>query len=91
VAADSAVAAREVASWLPIVQDCGKLAASAGDFDNYRKRIEKERAEASKRIPLAVVEAFNSDRRWFRAGVSAHREAAYEIIARASSLFTSNS
>src|SRR5882762_2720038 len=58
VAADSAVADAEVAKLAADLQDLRQtLLRRQADFDNYRKRIERERAEDSKRTTARVVEA----------------------------------
>src|SRR5215470_15884690 len=48
------------------------------DFDNYRKRIEKERLEESKRATARVVEALIPIVDSFEHALAAHREAEYE-------------
>ena len=48
------------------------------DFDNYRKRIEKERAEDAKRHTARVVEAMIPIVDGFEHALAAHREAEYE-------------
>src|SRR5579871_2711766 len=48
------------------------------DFDNYRKRIEKERLEESKRATARVVEALIPIVDGFEHALAAHREAEYE-------------
>jgi molecular chaperone GrpE len=48
------------------------------DFDNYRKRIEKERAEDSKRYTARVIEALIPIVDGFEQALAAHREAQYE-------------
>jgi len=48
------------------------------DFENYRKRIEKERAEDSKRHTARVVEALIPIVDGFEHALAAHREAEYE-------------
>ena len=48
------------------------------DFDNYRKRIEKERAEDWKRANARVVEALIPVVDGFEHALAAHREAEYE-------------
>jgi molecular chaperone GrpE len=48
------------------------------DFDNYRKRIEKERTEDSKRTTARVVEALIPVVDGFEHALAAHREAEYE-------------
>ena len=48
------------------------------DFDNYRKRIEKERAEDSKRHTARVIESLIPVLDGFEHALAAHREAEYE-------------
>ena len=48
------------------------------DFDNYKKRIEKERAEDSKRYTARFVEALIPIVDGFEQALAAHREPAYE-------------
>jgi molecular chaperone GrpE len=52
------------------------------DFENYRKRIEKERAEDSKRHTARVVEALIPIVDGFEHALAAHREAEYETYRR---------
>lgn len=48
------------------------------DFENYKKRIEKERGEDSKRTTARVVEALIPAIDGFEHALAAHREAEYE-------------
>src|SRR5438876_8324523 len=48
------------------------------DFDNYRKRIERERSEDSKRTTARLVEALIPIVDGFEHALAAHREAEYE-------------
>jgi molecular chaperone GrpE len=48
------------------------------DFDNYRKRIEKERAEDHKRATARVVEGLIPVVDGFEHALAAHKEAEYE-------------
>ncbi len=48
------------------------------DFDNYRKRIEKERFEDGKRATARVIEALIPTVDSFEHALAAHREAEYE-------------
>ena len=48
------------------------------DFDNYRKRIEKERNEDNKRATARVVEGLIPVINGFEHALAAHREAEYE-------------
>jgi len=52
------------------------------DFDNYRKRIEKERTEDAKRHTARVVEALIPIVDGFEHALAAHREAEYESYRR---------
>ena len=49
------------------------------DFDNYRKRIEKERTEDSKRATARVIEGLIPIIDGFEHALAAHREKEYEI------------
>jgi molecular chaperone GrpE len=48
------------------------------DFENYRKRIEKERAEDSRRATARVIEGFIPVIDGFEQALAVHRDAAYE-------------
>ena len=48
------------------------------DFENYKKRIEKERAEDSKRTTARLIEALIPVIDGFEQALAAHREAEYE-------------
>src|SRR5258708_29818600 len=48
------------------------------DFDNYRKRIEKERFEDSKRATARVIEGLIPVIDGFEHALAAHREAEYD-------------
>ena len=79
VAADSAMADAEVAKLAADLQDLRQtLLRRQADFDNYRKRIERERAEDSKRYTARVVEALIPIVDGFEHALAAHREAEYE-------------
>ena len=79
VAADSAATEAEVAKLSTDLQDLRQtLLRRQADFDNYRKRIEKERAEDSKRYTARVVEALIPVIDGFEHALAAHREAEYE-------------
>jgi molecular chaperone GrpE len=54
------------------------LLRQQADFQNYRKRIEKERSEDSKRSTARVVEALIPVVDGFEHALAAHREAEYE-------------
>jgi molecular chaperone GrpE len=79
LAADSAVADAEVAK---LVSDLNELRQTLmrrqADFDNYRKRIEKERAEDAKRHTARVIEGLIPIIDGFEHALAAHREAEYE-------------
>jgi molecular chaperone GrpE len=79
VAADSAMADAEVAKLAADLQDLQQtLLRRQADFDNYRKRIERERAEDSKRYTARVIEALIPIIDGFEHALAAHREAEYE-------------
>ena len=48
------------------------------DFDNYKKRIEKERGEDTKRTTARLIEALIPSLDGFEQALAAHREAKYE-------------
>jgi len=48
------------------------------DFDNYKKRIERERSEDSKRTTARLIEALIPTIDGFEQALAAHREAEYE-------------
>jgi molecular chaperone GrpE len=48
------------------------------DFDNYKKRIERERAEDYKRTTARLIEALIPSIDGFEQALAAHREAEYE-------------
>ena len=79
MAADSAMTDAEVGKLAADLADLRQtLLRRQADFDNYRKRIEKERAEDSKRHTARVVEALIPIIDGFEVALAAHREAAYE-------------
>jgi molecular chaperone GrpE len=79
IAADSAAADTEVAKLAADLQDLRQtLLRRQADFDNYRKRIERERAEDSKRYTARVVESLVPIVDGFEHALAAHREPAYE-------------
>ena len=79
VAADSAAADAEVARLAGDLQDLRQtLLRRQADFENYRKRIEKERAEDSKRSTARVIEALIPIVDGFEHALAAHREPAYD-------------
>jgi molecular chaperone GrpE len=79
LAADSATAEAEVAK---LANDLNELRQTLmrrqADFDNYRKRIEKERAEDAKRHTARVIEGLIPVIDGFEHALAAHREAEYE-------------
>jgi molecular chaperone GrpE len=79
LAADSAAADAEVAK---LVGDLNELRQTLmrrqADFDNYRKRIEKERADDAKRHTARVIEGLIPIIDGFEHALAAHREAEYE-------------
>src|SRR5258708_25798630 len=79
VAADSAAADAEVAKLVGDLQELQQtLQRRQADFENYRKRVEKERADDSKRAIARVVEALIPIVDGFEHALAAHREADYE-------------
>lgn len=78
-AADSAAADTELAKLAADLDELRQtLMRRQADFDNYRKRIEKERAEDSKRHTARVVESLIPIIDGFEHALAAHREAEYE-------------
>jgi molecular chaperone GrpE len=79
LAADSAAADAEVAK---LANDLSELRQTLmrrqADFDNYRKRIERERAEDSKRYTARVIEGLIPIIDGFEQALAAHREAEYQ-------------
>jgi molecular chaperone GrpE len=57
----------------------GTLLRRQADFDNYRKRIEKERAEDSKRATARLIEGLIPIIDGFEHALAAHREKEYEV------------
>jgi molecular chaperone GrpE len=79
VAADSAKADAEMAKLASDLEELRQtLLRRQADFDNYRKRIEKERSEDSKRATARVIEGLIPIIDGFENALSAHREAEYE-------------
>jgi len=56
------------------------LVRRQADFDNYRKRIEKERAEDSRRATARVIEGLIPVLDGFEHALAAHKEPAYEVF-----------
>jgi len=74
---DSAAADAQVAKLASDLDDLRQtLMRRQADFDNYRKRIEKERAEDSRRATARVVESLIPIIDGFEHALAAHREAA---------------
>jgi molecular chaperone GrpE len=79
VAADSATADAEMAKLSADLEELRQtLLRRQADFDNYRKRIEKERFEDSKRATARVIEGLIPVIDGFEHALAAHREAEYE-------------
>jgi len=79
LAADSAVADAEIARLAADLQELRQtLLRRQADFDNYRKRIEKERAEDANRYTARVIEALIPIVDGFEHALAAHRDAEYE-------------
>ncbi len=79
VAADSARADAEMAKLTADLEELRQtLLRRQADFDNYRKRIEKERFEDSKRATARVIEGLIPVIDGFEHALAAHREAEYE-------------
>jgi molecular chaperone GrpE len=79
VAADNARAEADIVKLTADLDDLRRtLLRRQADFDNYRKRIEKERLEESKRATARVVEALIPIVDGFENALAAHREAEYE-------------
>lgn len=77
VASDSAAADAEVAKLATDLNDLRQtLMRRQADFENYRKRIEKERADDSRRATARVVEGLIPVIDGFEHALAAHREAA---------------
>ena len=79
LAADSAAADAEVAKLAGDLNELRQtLMRRQADFDNYRKRIERERADDAKRHTARVVEGLIPVIDGFEHALAAHREAEYE-------------
>ena len=82
-AADSAAADAEVARLAADLQELRQtLMRRQADFENYRKRIEKERAEDQKRTTARLIEGLIPVIDGFEHALAAHREAEYETYRR---------
>ena len=78
-AAETAKAEAEVAKLGADLEDLRQtLLRRQADFDNYRKRIEKERFEDSKRVTARVIEGLIPIIDGFEHALAAHREAEYD-------------
>jgi len=79
VAADTAKANAELAKLRADLEELRQtLLRRQADFDNYRKRIEKERFEDAKRATARLVEGLIPVIDGFEHALAAHREAEYE-------------
>jgi molecular chaperone GrpE len=79
VAADTAKANAELAKVTADLEELRQtLLRRQADFDNYRKRIEKERFEDAKRATARLVEGLIPVIDGFEHALAAHREAEYE-------------
>ncbi|HEY6946429.1 MAG TPA: nucleotide exchange factor GrpE [Candidatus Acidoferrum sp.] len=77
--ADSAKGNAEMAKLTADLEDLRQtLLRRQADFENYRKRIEKERFEDSKRATARVIEGLIPIIDGFEHALAAHREAEYE-------------
>jgi molecular chaperone GrpE len=83
LAADNAVADAEVTKLNADLQELRQtLMRRQADFENYRKRIERERAEDQKRATARVIEGLIPVVDGFEHALAAHREAEYETYRR---------
>jgi len=81
--ADAARAESEVAKLAGDLEDLRQtLLRRQADFENYKKRIERERAEDSKRATARVIEALIPVLDGFEHALAAHREDEYESYRR---------
>jgi len=79
VAADTAKANAELARLTADAEELRQtLLRRQADFDNYRKRIEKERFEDAKRATARLIEGLIPVIDGFEHALAAHREAEYE-------------
>jgi molecular chaperone GrpE len=77
--AESAAAEAEVAKLANDLNDLRQtLMRRQADFENYRKRIEKERADDAKRHTARVIEGLIPIIDGFEHALAAHREAEYQ-------------
>jgi len=78
MAADTAKADAEVAKLATNLEELRQtLLRRQADFDNYRKRIERERADDSKRTTARLIEALLPVIDSFEQALGAHREPEY--------------
>lgn len=83
LAADNATADAEVARLTADLQELRQtLMRRQADFENYRKRVEKERAEDQKRATAHLIEGVIPVVDGFEHALAAHREAEYETYRR---------
>ena len=79
VAADTAKADGEMAKLAADLEELRQtLLRRQADFDNYRKRVEKERFEDSKRATARVIEGLIPVIDGFEHALAAHRESEYD-------------
>jgi molecular chaperone GrpE len=79
VAAETVKANAEMAKLTTDLEELRQtLLRRQADFDNYRKRIEKERFEDSKRATARLIEGLIPVIDGFEHALAAHREAEYE-------------
>jgi molecular chaperone GrpE len=79
VAADSATADAEMAKLVADLDELRQtLLRRQADFENYRKRIERERSEDSRRATARVLEGLIPVIDGFEHALAAHRETEYE-------------
>jgi molecular chaperone GrpE len=79
VAADTARADAEMTKLAADLEELRQtLLRRQADFDNYRKRIDKERSEDSRRATARVIEGLIPVIDGFENALAAHREAEYE-------------
>ena len=79
MAADMAKADAEMAKLTADLEELRQtLLRRQADFDNYRKRIEKERFEDSRRATARVIEGLIPIIDGFEHALAAHREAEYD-------------
>jgi molecular chaperone GrpE len=79
IAADAAKANAELAKLTADLEELRQtMLRRQADFDNYRKRIEKERFEDAKRATARLIEGLIPVIDGFEHALAAHREAEYE-------------